>query len=84
MQGAGHLHALLALANSIIFEQMEDTPGVEFHALYPSQTAQHIGKAFVDDTSLLFLKLGVMLMVITALSHADHCKAIGTPTIVCY
>jgi hypothetical protein len=35
MQGGGHSGALLALTSSIMFGQMENTPGAEFDLAHP-------------------------------------------------
>jgi hypothetical protein len=67
MQGAGHSGALWALTSSIMFEQMEATPGTTFHSPHPSRTTRRTGEAFVDDTSLWLLQLGLLLSAAIAL-----------------
>jgi hypothetical protein len=66
MQGGGHSGTLWALTSSVMFDQMEQTPGATFHSPHPLQTIKRTGEAFVDDTSLWLLQLGMMLaMAIT-------------------
>ena len=40
MQGGGHSCALWALTSSVMFDQMEDTPGAEFHSAHPQRMCQ--------------------------------------------
>jgi hypothetical protein len=61
MQGAGHSCTLWALNSSVMFDQMEKTPGATFHSPHPATLTQRPGEAFVDDTSLWILKLGILL-----------------------
>jgi hypothetical protein len=66
MQGGGHSGTLWALTSSVMFDQMEQTPGATFHSPHPLRTINRTGEAFVDDTSLWLLRLGMMLaMAIT-------------------
>ena len=66
MQGGGHSGTLWALTSSMMFDQMKQTPGATFHSPHPLQTINRTGEAFVDDTSLWLLQLGMMLaMAIT-------------------
>jgi hypothetical protein len=61
MQGAGHSCTLWALNSSILFDQMEKMPGATFHSPCPAMTTQRTREAYVDDTSLWILKLGILL-----------------------
>jgi hypothetical protein len=61
MQGAGHSCTLWALNSSIMLEQMENTPGATFHSPRPATSTRRTGEAFVDDTSLWILRLGLLL-----------------------
>ena len=68
MQGGGHSGCLWALTSSIMFEQMEETPGAVFHSPHPLRSSSRTGEAFVDDTSLWLLRLGMILtMAITVM-----------------
>jgi hypothetical protein len=61
MQGAGHSCTLWALTSSVMFEKMEETHGARFHSPRPQRTHRRTGEAFVDDTTLWLLKLGLLL-----------------------
>jgi hypothetical protein len=67
MQGAGHSGALWAITSSIMFEQMDSTPGAIFHSPSPHRTVRRTGEAFVDDTTLWLLRLGLLLTAATVL-----------------
>lgn len=69
MQGAGHSGALWAITSSIMFNIMDHMPGATFHSPYPRRTIRRTGEAFVDDTTLWLLKLGLMLASATALMN---------------
>jgi hypothetical protein len=71
MQGGGHTGALWALTSSIMFDQMDNTPGAEFHSAHPQRTSNRAGKAFVDDTTLWLLKMGMILTVAIALMQTS-------------
>ena len=68
MQGAGHSGTLWALTSSILLDIMDETQGAEFHSPYPNRLGcQRTGEAFVDDTSLWILRMGLMFMMLTTL-----------------
>jgi hypothetical protein len=67
MQGAGHSGALWAITSSIMFKQMDSTPGAMIHCPSPHCTIHRTGEAFVDDTTLWLLQLGLMLTAATVL-----------------
>jgi hypothetical protein len=67
MQGPGHSSALWAITNSVMFEQMDSTPGAIFHSPSPYRTVRHTGEAFMDDTTLWLLRLGFLLTAATVL-----------------
>jgi hypothetical protein len=68
IQGAGHLGALWALVtSSIMLDQMEATPGATFNSSHPSRSIRWTGEAFVDDTSLWLLQMGMLLSAAAAL-----------------
>ena len=70
MQGAGHSCTLWALNSSIMFDQMDNTPGATFHSPRPTMFTQRTGEAFIDDASLWIMKLGLLLtMAITLMQH---------------
>jgi hypothetical protein len=47
---------------------MDETQGAEFHSPYPNRSGcQHTGEAFVDDTALWILRMGLMFMMLTNL-----------------
>jgi hypothetical protein len=50
-----------------MFDQMESTPGAIFHSPHPSRHIRQTGEAFVDDTSLWLLQLGMLLTTAAAL-----------------
>jgi hypothetical protein len=50
-----------------MFEQMDSTPGAIFHSPSPHRTVRHTGEAFVDDTTLWLLRLGLLLTAATVL-----------------
>jgi hypothetical protein len=62
MQGSGHSCCLWALTSSVMLDQMDKTPGAEFHSPHPLRITKRTGEAFVDDTSLWLLRLGLALM----------------------
>jgi hypothetical protein len=45
----------------MMLNQMEQTPGAMFHSPHPNKHCKHIGEAFVDNTSLWLLQLGMLL-----------------------
>jgi hypothetical protein len=45
-----------------MFDKMETTPGTIFHSPCFQHSNQRTGKAFVDDTTLWLLKLGLLLL----------------------
>jgi hypothetical protein len=59
MQGAGHSGALWAITSSVMFDQMDSTPGAIFHSTSPHCTVHRTGEAFVDDTTLWLLRLAL-------------------------
>ena len=66
MQGGGHSCCLWALTSSVMFDQMEQTPGATFHSPHPHRSSSRTGEAFVDDATLWLLRLGLCLtMAIT-------------------
>jgi hypothetical protein len=69
MQGAGHSGTLWwALTSSIILGIMDKTQGAEFHSPYPHRPGCHrTGEAFVNDTALWILHMGLMFMMLTTL-----------------
>jgi hypothetical protein len=72
MQGAGHSGTLWALTSSVMFTPMEQTPGTIFHSPHPYGIAcQAAGKAFVDDTSLWLLQMGMLLTMAAALMQTS-------------
>ena len=62
MQGSGHACCLWALTSSVMLDQMDHTPGATFHSPHPYRFTKRTGEAFVDDTSLWLLRLGLSLM----------------------
>ena len=64
MQGGGHSGSLWALTSSVMFDQMEATPGATFYSPNPKRGTRRIGEAFVDDTALWLLKMGLLLAVV--------------------
>jgi hypothetical protein len=68
MQGAGHSGTLWALTSSILLDIMDETQGADFHSPYPNRRGcQQTGEAFVDDTSLWILRMGLLFMALTTL-----------------
>jgi hypothetical protein len=68
MQGAGHSGTLWALTSSILLDIMDETQGADFHSPYPNRLGcQRTGEAFVDDTSLWILRMGLLFMALTTL-----------------
>ena len=61
IQGTGHAGPGWALTSSIMLDKMETTPGATFHSPRPHNECQHTGEAFVDDSSLWLLKMGMAL-----------------------
>ena len=64
IQGTGHAGQGWALTSSIMFDQMETTHWAHFHSPCPAHLCQCTGEAFVDDSSLWLLQLGIALMTI--------------------
>jgi len=64
MQGGGHSRCLWALTSSIMFDQMENTTGADFYSPHPQRGCQRIGEAFVDDTTLWILQMGLLLVTL--------------------
>jgi hypothetical protein len=66
MQGAGgHSGTLWALTSSILLDIMDETQGAEFHSPYPNRPGCHrTGEAFVDDTALWILRMGLTFMML--------------------
>ena len=62
LQGSGHSCPSWGLTNSMMLDQMEQTPGAMFHSPHPEKQCKHIGEAFVDATSLWLLRLGMLLV----------------------
>jgi hypothetical protein len=62
MQGSGHACCLWVLTSSVMLDQMDKTPGATFHSPHPHRSTQCTGEAFVDDTSLWLLRLGLPLL----------------------
>ena len=55
-----------------MFEKMETTPGGVFHSPRPDRKHRRTGEAFVDDTTLWLLKLGLFLSAaITLMQQTD-------------
>jgi hypothetical protein len=80
MQGARHSGTLWALTSSVILDQMDATHGTDFHSAHPHRLCHRTTKAFVDDTTLWLLKLG-LLLVATIANHAELRPTMGmTPT----
>ena len=47
---------------------MDETQGAEFHSPYPNRLGcQRTGEAFVDDTSLWILRMGLLFMALTTI-----------------
>jgi hypothetical protein len=68
MQGGGHSGGLWALTSSVMIDTMEDTFGAEFHSPYPArECCRRIGEAFVDDTTLWALRLGITFALLIAI-----------------
>jgi hypothetical protein len=69
MQGARHSGTLWTLTSSIVLGIMDETQGADFHSPYPSNRpgCQRTGEAFVDDTALWILRMGLMFMMLTNL-----------------
>jgi hypothetical protein len=65
MQGAGHSGALWAITSSIMFDLMEHTPGATFHSPLQQRSIRRTGEAFVDDTTLWLLRMGLFLAAAT-------------------
>jgi hypothetical protein len=67
MQGAGHSGTLWALTSSVMLDQMDATHGADFHSAHPHRLCHRTGEAFVDDTTLWLLKLGLLLAAAIAI-----------------
>ena len=78
MQGAGHSGALWALISSGLLDIMDKMTGATFHPPFPSKdSCQRPGEAFVDDTALWVLRLGLMFAMITAIMQQSAQKWAG-------
>ena len=67
MQGTGVARPGWAVTSSIMLDQMETTHGAHFHSPREEQKNIRTGEAFVDDSSLWLLKLGLSLCTIIQL-----------------
>ena len=64
IEGTGHAGPRWAMTSSIMFDQLDNTHGAHFHSPCTNQMCRHTGGAFVDDSSLWLLKLGLTLNII--------------------
>ena len=74
MQGTGVAGPGWAVTSSVILDQMDTTHGAHFHS--PREEQMHIrtGEAFVDDSSLWLLKMGLSLCTIVQLMQSGAQK----------
>ena len=54
-----------------MFDQMENTPGADFHSAHPTRDCHRTGEAFVDDTTLWLLQMGMLLTFAIALMQTS-------------
>ena len=64
IQGTGHAGPGCDLTSGMMFDQMEMTHGAHFHSPCPGHQCHWTGEAFVDDSSLWRLKLGLALTMV--------------------
>jgi hypothetical protein len=59
---------------SVMFDQMELSPGATFHSPHPHRNSRRTGEAFIDGTTLWLLGLGLCLTMAIALmqTSAQH------------
>ena len=67
LQGAGHSCTLWVLTSSVMFDKMETTLGAILHSPCPHCHNRCTGEAFVDDTTLWLLKMGLLLSAVVTL-----------------
>ena len=69
MQGAGHSGTLWTQTSSIILSIMDEMQGADFHLPYPNRPGcqRNNGEAFVGNTALWILRMGLMFMMLTNL-----------------
>ena len=70
IQGTRHAGPEWALTSSVMFDKMETTHGAHFHSPRPAQDCQCTDEAFVDESSLWLLKLGLALTTIIGYMQA--------------
>jgi hypothetical protein len=70
MQGSGHSCSGWGLTSSVMLDQMDDTTGATLHSPQPQRQTKRTGEAFVDDTSLWIIRLGLALtMAVTIMQN---------------
>ena len=74
IQGTGHAGPGWALTSSVILDQMETMHGTHFHSLREEHKSKRTSEAFVDDSSLWLLKLGLSLCTIIQLMQCSAQK----------
>jgi hypothetical protein len=67
IQGSGHSCPSWGLTSSVMLDQMEQTPGATFHSPWPHKTIKRTGEAFIDDTTLWLLGIGLYLPLIVTM-----------------
>jgi hypothetical protein len=70
IQGSGHSCPSWGLTSSVMLDQMEQTPGATFHSPRPNKTIKRTGEAFIDDTTLWLLRLGLYLPLIVTMMRS--------------
>jgi hypothetical protein len=53
-----------------MLDQMEQTPGATFHSPRPNKMIKQTGEAFIDDTTLWLLQLGLYLPLIVMMMQS--------------
>ena len=75
IQGTGHAGPGWALTSgSVMFDKMETTHGAHFHSPPPNRDCHHTSEAFINDSSLWLLKLGLALATVINFMQASAQK----------
>ena len=70
MQGTGVTGLGWAVTSSVMLEQMETTHGAHFHSPREKHKSTRTGEAFIDDSSLWLLKMGLTLCTVIQLMQS--------------
>ena len=70
IEGSGHSCPSWGLTSRVMLDQMEQTPGATFHSPHPRIVSKRIGEAFIDDTTLWLLQLGLLLPMVVPMMQS--------------